>query len=358
VVNKVIKDKQCTIAWHVDDLKISHVDSQVVDQVVNMLEDEFGKETPMNKSRGKIHDYLGMTLDFSKPGEVAVDMIDYVKTIIADMPPEMEGTALTPAGDNLFKVNPNPVLLDREKADVFHRMVMQLLYLCQRGRPDLRTAISFLCRRTTAPDKDDYKKLTRVMRYLQAHLDLNLVLSADGSGVLRWWVDAAYGVHSDMKGHTGGTLSMGKGSIYSHSGAQKLVARSSTEAEIIGVDDVMPQMMWTSYFLKAQGVKVVDTVLLQDNKSSILLEKNGRASSGKRTRHIDIRYFFVADRVANGELRIEYCPTGDMVADYFTKPLQGTAFYKGVCWKLPTRSTQTRTRKRKIGVKDRTSKFC
>lgn len=90
----------------------------------------------------------------------------------------------------------------------------------------------------------------------------------------------------------------------------------------------MPQMMWTGYFLKAQGVAVVDTVLYQDNKSSMLLEKNGRASSGKRTRHIDIRFYFVADRVASGDLRIEHCPTEEMVADYFTKPLQGALFYR------------------------------
>ena len=328
VVNKMINGKQCTIGWHVDDLKISHVDSKVVDQVIEMLDDEFGKETPMNKSRGKVHDYLGMILDFSKPGELTIDMIDYIKTIIAGMPKDMEGTAKIPAGSHLFKVSDNPVLLDKETAEIYHRMVMQLLYLCQRGRPDVRTAVAFLTRRSTAPDDDDYKKLTRVMQYLQGSLDLKLVLSADGSGVVQWWVDAAYGVHYDMKSHTGGTLSLGKGSVYSYSSAQKLVSRSSTEAEVIGVDDLMPQMMWTGYFLKAQGVAVVDTVLYQDNKSSMLLEKNGRASSGKRTRHIDIRFYFVADRVASGDLRIEHCPTEEMVADYFTKPLQGALFYR------------------------------
>ena len=73
---------------------------------------------------------------------------------------------------------------------------------------------------------------------------------------------------------------------------------------------------------------MVDTLLYQDNKSSMLLEKNGRASSGKRTRHIDIRFYFVADRVASGDLRIEHCPTAEMLADYFTKPLQGALFYR------------------------------
>ena len=91
---------------------------------------------------------------------------------------------------------------------------------------------------------------------------------------------------------------------------------------------MMPQVIWTNYFLQAQGVKVGDTVVYQDNMSSILLEKNGRSSSSKRTRHMNIRYFFVKDRVASNEIRIEYCPTEDMIADFFTKPLQGKQFYK------------------------------
>jgi hypothetical protein len=103
VVNKMIGGKQCTIGWHVDDLKISHVDSKVVDHVIDMLEDEFGKEAPMNISRGKVHDYLGMILDFSKSGEVTVDMIDYIKSILAEMPQEMIGSARTPAGDNCLR---------------------------------------------------------------------------------------------------------------------------------------------------------------------------------------------------------------------------------------------------------------
>ena len=58
------------------------------------------------------------------------------------------------------------------------------------------------------------------------------------------------------------------------------------------------------------------------------MERNGRASSSKRTRHINIRYFFVQDRIAAGEMSVAYCPTKEMVADYFTKPLQGALFRK------------------------------
>ena len=80
--------------------------------------------------------------------------------------------------------------------------------------------------------------------------------------------------------------------------------------------------------MEAQGYKIDDNVLYQDNQSAMLLEKNGRGSSGKRTRHINVRYFFIADRVKSKEIRLEYCPTGIMVADYFTKPLQGQLFHK------------------------------
>jgi hypothetical protein len=178
------------------------------------------------------------------------------------------------------------------------------------------------------PDVDDYKKLVRVMRYLRGTIDMPLTLEADKMHVLKWWVDASYAVHPDMKSHTGGALSLGKGVVYGTSTRQRINTKSSTEAELVGVNDVLPQALWTRYFLEAQGYKVEDSIVFQDNQSAILLEKNGRASSSKRTRHINIRYFFITDRVQSKELRIEYCPTGDMLADFFTKPLQGSLFQK------------------------------
>jgi len=92
----------------------------------------------------------------------------------------------------------------------------------------------------------------------------------------------------------------------------------------------MNMVAWTRNFLLDQGFSILDNIVYQDNQSAILLAKNGRSSSGKRTRHIDIRYFFVSDRIKQGEVRIEYCPMADMLGDFFTKPLQGAAFQKTV----------------------------
>ena len=119
---------------------------------------------------------------------------------------------------------------------------------------------------------------------------------------------------------------MGRGFPIVSSTKQKLNTRSSTESELVGVDDMMPSILWTRYFLKAQGYKVNDNIVFQDNKSTMLLERNGKASSSKRTKHINVRYFLITDRISKGEVRVEWCPTAEMVMDFMTKPLQGSTF--------------------------------
>ena len=131
-----------------------------------------------------------------------------------------------------------------------------------------------------------------------------------------------------MRGHSGGGLSLGRGFTIVSSTKQKLNTHSSTETEMVGADDFMPAICWTRYFLKAQGYRITDNVLFQDNKSSIILEKNGESSSRKCTKHIKIRYFFIADRVVQGDVSLVWCPTRDMIGDFMNKPLQGALFRK------------------------------
>ena len=157
------------------------------------MEKEFGQHALLSVSRGPIQEYLGMTLDFSVAGQVTINMSDYVKTMLNDAPTLMDGKAATPAAAHLFKVNTDdPKVLTKEKQEMFVHLVMQGLILSQRGRPDIRTAISFLCSRLNCPDEDDYKKLTRLIRYLPHTLYLCLVLGKDTSDSIRWWIDASY----------------------------------------------------------------------------------------------------------------------------------------------------------------------
>ena len=141
-------------------------------------------------------------------------------------------------------------------------------------------------------------------------------------------MDAAFAVHNDFRSHTGAMMTMGGGSITSFSTKQKLNTRSSTEAELVAVDDAMSQVLWSRSFLQHQGITDIEVILFQDNKSAMILQENGRMSTGKRSRHLNIRYFFVTDVIKKKLIKVMYCPTGDMMADFFTKPIQGGDFKK------------------------------
>ena len=86
-----------------------------------------------------------------------------------------------------------------------------------------------------------------------------------------------------MKSHTVAAMSLGKRVVYGTSTQQKLNTMSSTEAELVGVSDILPQVLWMRYFLEIQGYGITDSIVYQDNESTIKLDNNGRGSSGKRT---------------------------------------------------------------------------
>ena len=96
---------------------------------------------------------------------------------------------------------------------------------------------------------------------------------------LRAFIDASYGVHADGKSHTGGVMTLGRGGIGPRSVKQKIVAKSSTEAELIGVSDYLGDVIETWEFLIAQGYRMEPALVMQDNMSTLHLIKNGRTSS-------------------------------------------------------------------------------
>ena len=330
MANKIENGHQMTVLWHVDDLKASHVHIDVLENLVTYLrgfydDEEIGK---IKVNYGPRFDFVGMVLDYSKPGKLIVDMRDYVKKMLEEFKYDIKKIAKTPAANHLFKVDDNCEKLNNKMKEDFHTFVAKNLFLCKRARPDIQTAVAFLTTRVKASDDDDWKKLLRLMGYLTRTKELVLTLEADKIDFLKWFVDCSFAVHQDMRGHTGGGLTLGKGAVFSRSTKQKINTKSSTETELVGTDDMLPQILWTNYFMRAQGWNSFETVLYQDNKSAILLENNGKLSSSSRTKHINVRYYFIKDCVERKEITIKFCGTDDMWADFYTKPLQGKKFYE------------------------------
>ena len=121
-------------------------------------------------------------------------------------------------------------------------------------------------------------------------------------------------------------MSLGKGAVASYLRKQKLNTKSSTESEIVSVDQVMPEVCWTYKFLEAQGYSINYSEICQDNIPAQLLDVNGKLSSTKRTKHKKVKFFFVKDKFDKGEVKITDCPAEVMWADVSSNPLQGTLF--------------------------------
>ena len=274
---------------------------------------------------GNQHNFLGIHWNFETSGQVVLSMKGYVDNILQKY--TVVKKAKTPATERLFQSNPDCIKLGSVKTQWFHSCVMELHYLAKRIRADVLTAVSYCATRVLCPDEDDEKKLDRVLSYLLYSTDQTLRLNIGDRIEVRAYVDASFGTYMDMKSVTGVIIMIGGASIYVKSGKQKIVTRSSTEAELVELSDALPQIIWTREFLISQGNDVGPAVVFQDNQSTICLVNRGRSMS-ERTRHVKVRYFFISHYVETNEIKLVYLPTGQMVADLMTKPLHGALFDK------------------------------
>ena len=220
-----------------------------------------------------------MSLNFSHDNQCKVTMIDYVDEIVAAcnkvlselddgfsaVKKKSNPARTSVAPDDLFVVNKDAKKLSKEGSTAFYNLAAKTLYVSKQPRPDVSTAIAFLTTRVRAPDINDGRKLSHLMEYLRVNRLHPLILSADGSRVLMWYDDASFAVHPNMCSHTGGGMTMGQGFPIVSSTNQKLNTQSSTESELVGADDMMLIVVWSWYFLMAQGYVVTQNLLLQDN---------------------------------------------------------------------------------------------
>ncbi len=184
VWNKVIKGKQCTICFHVHDCKISHVRDKVIDDTIKWLRRDYkiiftDGSSEMKVAQGKVHKYLGMTLDFATDQVVIVTMIYYIDNVIktwANACSELaNGFELVTkrlriamaAPEDLFKVKEDAMKLGLAKAKCFQSIVAMMLYVTKRAWPDTALAIAFLTTIVREPDEDEWCKLAHLITYLQ-----------------------------------------------------------------------------------------------------------------------------------------------------------------------------------------------
>ena len=295
----------------------------MVDVILEALELKFGK---MTIKRGKKHTFVGMDIEFIKDRRVKISMIDYIKECMSVYGEDKLKNRRTPAGHDLFDTNDESPQLNEECSDLFHDIVAKLLYVSKRARLDIEPTRSFLCTRVSKSTQEDWTKLGRLLGYLKGTLDMPRIIGCDRLDVFYSWADASYAIHPDMKGHTGGVTSFGVGVTHTKCSKQKINTKSSTESEIVGASDYITFMVWLAGFMLEQGMVINKKIFFQDNMSAMQIEKNGIFSSSAKTRHLNIRHFFIKDILQRENIDMKHCPTMSMIADFFTKPQQGKLY--------------------------------
>ena len=229
---------------------MSHVDPDIVSSVLTIIDTKYGKFVKITITWGKIHKYLGMTIDSSSPGKVIFPMFGYIGNMLYDIPEDIKGVSATPASRHLVYIEEDETKLSWTNADLFCHFVAQLLYLSKIAHTDIHLVVSFLCTRVIDNNNEYYKNLTRSKHYLQGIFCLPLTLSIDKSGEIKWYVDAEFSVHKYMRSRNDGFVTMVTWGANVQSIKQKLNTKISIEYKLVILDDFLTQVIWTWYFLK------------------------------------------------------------------------------------------------------------
>ena len=318
VVNTIRNDKQITLVIYVDDILILTEDEDNIEWVYKILKRKFDE---VKIERGNDLSYLGMHI-IIKDGVVDMSMEAFIDEALKEYGGDVTPRN-TPATAKLFDLIAGEELNDKEKKS-FHTHVMRLLYLAQRQRQDILLPVLFLCTRVTCPTREDLKKLDRVMGYLKSTKALTKRMRCQGEMRLIAYIDASFGLHNDGKSHSGGCIMIGDACVWCSSKKQKIVTKDSTEAELVALQEMLIMVEKCQEFMENQGFRLKLPLILQDNTSTITLVCKG---GGKhRNKHLRAKQGWVHDRVSKGEIEIKHIGTANMLADAFTKPLQGEHF--------------------------------
>lgn len=208
----------------------------------------------------------------------------------------------------------------------YRELIGGLLYVSTRTRPDISQAVNEASRKIENPTKDDVIAAKKILKYLNGTRQKGIMYKKGGDmSKLNAYCDADYAnCNKTRRSTTGFVIMLAEGPVSWCSKRQPIVALSSTEAEYIAAADCCKECLYLKSFLKELIGSEVEVTLNVDNQSAIQLIKTG--SFNKRSKHIDVRYYFIHENYKKGKINIKYCPTDKQTADIFTKPLLNNKF--------------------------------
>jgi hypothetical protein len=314
------------IVVYVDDILYRVSDKKSESDLINTLEKEFGKLEVQRIEDGI--SYIGFFIERDKSnGDILISMPKHIENLITDN--DIRKVAVTPANRTLYEQDNNQPCDKRE----FLSKLMSVYFIANRFRYESLHSLSTLASRSKNPTMGDMQCLIRIIEYLKMTKDYKLRYRKRTSNnykiIIKAFVDASWGIHSDMKGHTGLIIFIPFiGIITAKSWKQKSVATSSTHSELIALyDSITKVIIWINYLFKDLGYDVEPIIVYQDNLSAKYVSENKNVKSNK-LKYIYIKSEYINEMVENKLIKIENVQTEDMMADGLTKVLVGKSFRK------------------------------
>ena len=212
-------------------------------------------------------------------------------------------------------------MLEQKDISAFRSTLQKIAY-AREGRPDFDFVVSYLQGRQSAPTKQDWDDLQHLLGYVKRVPEREVIFRPTDLQ-LRAYADAAFNITADGRSHYGYVVTLGRALICTKGGRVKTIVRSSTEAEITAVNEVVSDLLWCCDILEELGYDQKPMPILEDNQSCITMLQQEPRNFQSKSKHVRVKWAFFRQEHSKRTLFLKYCPTADMVADLLTKPLGG-----------------------------------
>ncbi len=313
VFAKQVGDRIFTLLLHVDDI-LTIVDAEESKRLEETLKKHFGE---VQFEVGENMSYLGMQVSTADDGTI-IDMSFYVSEILRDEEVEVTGS---PTTKEMYNVSDQWKKLSEDERKWYHSKTAKLLYLAKCARPNILTAVIFLCTRVQGATYEDKQKLKRVLGYLKGTADRKLFVCAQREKKIVAYIGAAYAVHDNSKSHSGVMIYVGDTLAYVSSKKQKCMSKSPTEAELIALTNNLGLIELFREFLEFVTQRSVPMPTIYQDCSavvSLVMKRGGKT----RTKHLRARMNLAKEMLDEARAEVVHVKAPAMKADGLTKPYE------------------------------------
>ncbi|KAF1318037.1 Integrase catalytic core protein, partial [Globisporangium splendens] len=314
-------NSKCLLCLYVDDMLIASNDQAMIAGVKQAISKRF-KIKDLGQARFILgievhHDISAKTLSISQKS--------YIDSVIERFGQTNAAPSLTPIDPSAHLSKGDEAQSEADMAEMktkpYRSLIGSLMYLACGTRPDIAVAVARLSRFLENPGPKHWDAGIKVVKYLKKTKDVGIVYDGSLESKLSAFCDADWACdRNDRRSMSGILLMLCGGPIAWRATFQKTVALSTTEAEYMALCDCVKECVWMRTLLKNIGLEQYEaTPIFEDNQGAIALAKN--IGYQARTKHNDIRYHFIREKLKENEIVLEYVESKNQITDYLTKGL-------------------------------------